>query len=145
MTSKNKKIEKENWQPYCLSNAIETPDGTILQSKNEGDSKTHIDQVSQENYVNAGIGFIVKRTNNKTEYKDLSTWSHQKIEVVRERGLYIKGIYEGTDLIKDIPTSTIQEILRQNNATIKSKSIEVCLTRELIYRLKQKPYVKKIY
>ncbi len=59
---------------YCVYNAIQTPDGTVLWCQTNHDYKTHLDVVSGEFYMNDGTGFCIRRSTNKVPYIDKSKW-----------------------------------------------------------------------
>lgn len=59
---------------YCLYNAIRTPDGTELWCRNLHDCQVYKDTITNEVYMNDGIGFYVRRSMNIVEPRDLSVW-----------------------------------------------------------------------
>lgn len=78
---------------YCIFNAIKTPDGTVLWCKNEHDYNTHKDSVSGEEYMNDGIGYMIRRSVNTVPYEDLSVFTsdtHEKIRTAKFWGSYGK-------------------------------------------------------
>lgn len=75
-----------------IYNAIQTPDGTILESKHRHDYVTHIDKNGEFYMVDGGQGYL-KRSINKIQPKDLTMylepWSeefHEKARKVVKRG-----------------------------------------------------------
>lgn len=71
-------------EPSLLANRIRTPDGTILQSFNRHDYKVHVDKVSGEEYmVDGGLDYV-RRNVNKASAEDLSVWSDDPHEMIRE-------------------------------------------------------------
>jgi len=96
-------------------NAIRTPDGTLLESLNRHDYRTHLDK-NGETYVNDGGNEYIRRSLNKIEAEDLSVYTdspHEQIRKVLRRN--------GTTLLKDISDEWLDNIiiyeedLRPNN------------------------------
>jgi hypothetical protein len=69
---------------YWFKNAIETPDGTILECKTGHDYQVHKDGVSGEEYMNDGIGYYIRRSINEVQYKDLSVTDEDSFGLIRE-------------------------------------------------------------
>lgn len=70
-------------EPHLLANRIQTPDGTILQSYHRHDYKVYTDKNGETYMVDGGLDYI-RRTIPKIPPKDLSVWSDDPHEVVRE-------------------------------------------------------------
>lgn len=96
-----------------VRNAIQTPDGTIIESNHRHDYVSHVDEVDGETYmVDGGLDYI-RRSN---AHKDLSVFMGDGHEVVRANlswGTYGK---DGTEpyhriFLKDMETSHIQACL----------------------------------
>ena len=67
-----------------VRNAIQTPDGTILESKHVHDYRTHIDAITREQYMVDG-GLDYQRTNvNKVPAIDLCVYMEDGHDMVRE-------------------------------------------------------------
>lgn len=67
-----------------IRNAIQTPDGTILESRHRHDYVTHLDKVTGEEYMLDG-GTEYRRSNiNKVSSKDMAVYLEDGIEAVRE-------------------------------------------------------------
>jgi len=67
-----------------LYNAIQTPDGTILESIHVHDYKEYVDTESGELYINDGGLHYIRRSINIIPYKDLSVRVDADIEEIRE-------------------------------------------------------------
>jgi len=99
-----------------VRNAIQTPDGTILESKYRHDYKTYKDAITNEEYmVDGGLDYI--RTNvNKIPAKELYVYIEDGHEKVRESfswGTYGKKGDEEKKwvLLKDLSSNHIKAIL----------------------------------
>ena len=66
-----------------IKNSIRTPDGTILTSRHRHDYQSHLDK-NGEIYVNDGGLSYLKRSVNKEPYEDLSLYSTDSFEKLRE-------------------------------------------------------------
>ena len=80
---------------YCLYNAIRTPDGTVLWCQHRWDYQVHEDQVSNEIYMNDGVGYYTRRSVNGVPYEDLSVWVDDTYLVITDevRGAKFWGTY----------------------------------------------------
>lgn len=78
-----------------LRNAIQTPDGTILESLYRHDYKFHIDKNGNSYSVDGGRDYL-KRNYDVEDFKDLSIIDNGTLEIQRE---YIKW---GTDYDKNM-------------------------------------------
>jgi hypothetical protein len=85
-----------------IRNALQTPDGTILESNYRHDYKTHVDTKNGKTYmVDGGLDYI--RRNMNGDEKDLSVSLDDGHEVVREEmkwGTYGKDGNETLRFIK---------------------------------------------
>lgn len=68
-----------------IKNSIRTPDNTVLTSKNQHDFKSHKDTKSNELYFTDGGTNYIRRSINKIPYEDLSLYSDDPFEKLRER------------------------------------------------------------
>ena len=66
-----------------IKNSIRTPDGTVLTSRHRHDFKSHKDK-NKELYINDGGLSYLKRSVNKETYEDLSIYSTDSFEKLRE-------------------------------------------------------------
>ncbi len=66
-----------------ILNRIRTPDGTILTSRNVHDYKSHKDK-NGEIYMNDGGVEYIRRSVNIEPYEDLSLYSDDPFEILRE-------------------------------------------------------------
>ena len=99
-----------------IYNAIKTPDGTILNSKNRHDYIQHLDK-NGETYINDGGVDYFRRSVNIEPYIDVSLYSdapHEQIREVISRG----GRGENSDeplkyvLLKNIGDEWLQAIIK---------------------------------
>lgn len=71
-------------EPSIIANRIQTPDGTILQSFNRHDFKSHVDKVTGKMYgVDGGCEYL-RRIGSVNDCKDLSVYSTDPHELIRE-------------------------------------------------------------
>ena len=64
-------------------NRIRTPDGTVLTSRNRHDFVSHKDKNGELYYTDGGLSYL-KRSVNKEPYEDLSLYSDDPFEILRE-------------------------------------------------------------
>ena len=64
-------------------NRIRTPDQTVLTSRNVHDYKSHKDKNGELYYTDGGLSYL-KRSVNKEPYEDLSLYSDDPFEKLRE-------------------------------------------------------------
>ncbi len=82
-----------------IANRIQTPDGTILQSFNRHDYKTHLDANGEIYMVDGGLEYL-RRSVNQVPATELSVYvgdDHQHIRTAFHWGTYGKG---GTQVLK---------------------------------------------
>ena len=104
-----------NDERQIVYNAIITPDGTILESRNRHDYVTHLDANGEE-YMNDGGTSYIRRNKNVEEYTDITLYSdspHEKIRECITWGTYgIKGDQPLNFIkLKDMETDHIKNIL----------------------------------
>lgn len=97
-----------------IRNAIRTPDGTILESRNRHDYKQYIDANGKTYAVDGGLDYIRRSMNGDEE--SLDVYSDDPHEIVREAlewGTYGKNGDEPYRLVKlkDMSTNHIQACL----------------------------------
>ena len=67
-----------------IKNSIRTPDGTVLTSRHRHDYQSHKDTKSNEIYINDGGTSYIRRSINEVPYEDLSLYSTDSFEKLRE-------------------------------------------------------------
>ena len=103
-------------EPAIVANRIQTPDGTILQSFNRHDYKTHKDANGHTYMVDGGCDYLRRNMVDKAPYTELSVYSDDPHEMVREamhwgtRGVDGKSPLKYVAL-KDMTTDHIQACL----------------------------------
>ena len=98
-----------------IYSAMQTPDGTILESKHRHDYVTHLDKNGEEYMLDGGYDYQ-RMYINKEKTKDLSLYDdspHEKIREVISRGS--RGI-DGTEplryvLLKDVDDEWLDAII----------------------------------
>ena len=119
-----------------VRNAIQTPDGTILESKHVHDYRTHVDAITGEQYMVDG-GLEYQRTNvNKVPAINLCVYMEDGHDMVREVmrwGTYGKNGDEPLRFIRlmDMEDGHIQACLDTQNL---SKVYRESFENELKYR-----------
>lgn len=71
-------------EKHLILSRIETPDGTILTSTHQHDFKMYLDTISAEQYMLDGGNSYQRTSINKVPFKDLSVYSTDPHETVRE-------------------------------------------------------------
>ena len=66
-----------------IKNSIRTPDGTVLTSRHRHDFKSHKDKNNEIYVCDGGLSYL-KRSVNKETYEDLSLYSTDSFEILRE-------------------------------------------------------------
>lgn len=117
-----------------IRNAIQTPDGTILQSRHRHDYVTHTDKNGKTYMVDGGLDYV-RRSANGDEI-DLCLYDDEPHEVQREVvtwGTYGKDGNQPLQYkaIKDMETDHIKAVL---NECRPSPVIKECMEKELEYR-----------
>ena len=127
-------------EPSIVANRIQTPDGTILQSFNRHDYKTHVDKVTGETYgVDGGCDYL-RRIGDFNNYKDLSVYSDDPHEIIREAMHWgTRGVNGDQPLkyipLKDMTTDHIQACLDTQYSM--HPHFRVAMQNELKYRKTQ--------
>lgn len=130
-------MEEDNSK--ILLNRIKTPDGTILTSHHTHDYVTHVDKNGYEYMVDGGTSYLRRNIYEDAPYEEMSVYSNEPIEIIRENvewGTYGK---EGKGnlkyvKIKDMETEHIHAILSNHYC---SSEYEDVFFRELEYRSKK--------
>lgn len=135
---------------YCLYNAIKTPDGTVLWCETNHDYKIHNDLVSGEQYMNDGLGSMIRRSVNQVPYEDLSVWvDTENIELTEEVrnakfwGSYGKGGREPKKILclAEMSNKHIEAIL-DTQYHIRGTMFHKLFELELLYRTGKRIYLE---
>jgi hypothetical protein len=107
--------ELEQFNTNIVRNAIQTPDGTILESTHQHDYVTHIDTNGESYMVDGGRAYI-RRSVNTEKAKSLNVTLEDDISIIREHytwGSYGKSGDEELSLVllKDMSNTHIQAIV----------------------------------
>ena len=118
-----------------IKNSIRTPDGTVLESRHRHDYKSHKDK-NNEIYTNDGGLSYFKRSVNKEPYEDLSLYSTDSFEILRENitwGTFGKNGNEPLHYksISDMSNNHITAILSQYKLAEYMKEL---FEKEMAYR-----------
>jgi len=124
-----------------IRNAIETPDGTILESEHQHDYKSHTDAITGEVYVVDGGKDYLRRSLNKIPAKDLTVTTNDPFEVQREFFKWGSILQESANgytvkqyrALKSLSTSHILAILRTQQQII-GTYVEKLMLMELAFR-----------
>lgn len=113
---------EDRLKPYPVTNAIKTPDGTVLQSRHRHDFVTHHDIKSGERYILDG-GLEYKRTSmNEHPAKDISLDSSAPWKDIR-KVVYLPKLsnifltQEKLSLLPEKELETRFNIFRKDNST----------------------------
>ncbi len=85
-----------------IANRIRTPDGTILQSFNRHDYKTHLDKNGEVYMVDGGCEYI-RRSVNNVPAEELSVYADSPFSIVREAMHWGTRGKDGTQPLTYIP------------------------------------------
>ena len=118
-----------------IKNSIRTPDGTVLTSRHRHDFKSHKDKNNEIYVCDGGLSYL-KRSVNKETYEDLSLYSTDSFEKLRE------GIEWGTfgkngdeelhyKSISNMSSNHIKSILSQIKL---AEYMEELFEKEMAYR-----------
>ena len=117
-----------------IRNSIQTPDGTILESKHRHDYRTHMDENGKFYMVDGGLDYC--RCSYNGDEKDMCLYDdapHDVQRTILAWGTYGKGRNEPLHfiLIKDMETDHILSVLSECSPRSVIKS---CMEKELLYR-----------
>lgn len=125
-----------------LYNAIRTPDGTVLESKHVHDYVTHEDTISGEQYMVDGGTYYRKRNRNKVPYEDLSLYTGDNFQDIRE---VVRWGSRGKDGRQPVQFKKLSEmsnnhlfnlIIYFQNGMVENDKMERIVKEELDYRIK---------
>ena len=71
-----------NMEERLIYNAIQTPDGTILESRSRHDYKTYVDANGKEYMIDGGLDYMRRSANG--DEKDISIWNFHPHVTIRE-------------------------------------------------------------
>jgi len=119
-----------------ILNQIRTPDGTILTSYHTHHNVTYVDANGERYVIDGGLDYL-RRSSNKTPYKELSQYDNQPFSEIRKYlhvCEYNNGCHEPSQCIpiKDLEKSYIESILEEALPEV----LQDYLPEELIYRKK---------
>ena len=98
---------------HIVCNQIQTPDGTILKSFYRHDYVEHVDKVSGELYCNDGGNDYFRRSINKVPYIDMTVYSDDSFEVIRENSHWGTMTKDGIvmDVVSNLSNKHIENII----------------------------------
>ena len=104
-----------NSRAKLIRNAIQTPDGTILESRHRHDYKTHKDENGETYMIDGGLDYI-RTTINKTPPKSLAVYDSDPHELKRGACLWgTRGINGDQPLryisVADMDTSHLEAVI----------------------------------
>lgn len=118
-------------------NRIQTPDGTILTSRNVHDYVTHVDKITGEEYMVDGGHEYLRRNVNKIEATDMTLYDDSPFEIIREN--YDWGTYgkDGKQALKFVKLSEMSD--SHINALLGKKYVKgfvrELIEKESLYRI----------
>lgn len=124
-------------EPGILANRIQTPDGTILQSYNRHDYKTYTDKNGFTYMVDGGCDYLRRNSNLEAPHKELSVYSDDTHEEIREAMHWGTRGVDGTEplryvALKEMTTEHITACLETQK--FMHLSFRVAMENELQYR-----------
>lgn len=132
---------------YIILNRIKTPDGTILTSYSVHDYKEHKDLVIGEVYTVDGGTKYIRRSANKVPYIEMSIYSDEPFEIIREN--FHRGTWDnqGNRVWKKMSEMSDDHLLNCINYNIKLGLPKDCFAnqmykKELDYRIENNIYLK---
>ena len=132
-----------------IYNCIRTPDGTLLHSKSVHDYITHVDANGEE-YMNDGGNCYLRRNVNKEPYTELTVYSDEPIEEVRE--VFSWGTYgESQDYSKGITFVVLKSLSNAHIIAILDTQTHLpewrreIFRRELAFREANNIFIKDTY
>ena len=109
-----------------------TPDGFVLESKNRHDYVTHKDANGDVYMVDGGRDYVRHSVNN-VPMEDVSVYSDDPIEVVREH--LVRYSMNGPVLLKDMTPEHLVACVRYNEERgLGLDCVTIQYMRELVYR-----------
>ena len=122
-----------------LANVIETPDGTLLYSRNGLEYNSHTDKINGEVYIVDGAYDYLKRTtSNNVPYIERSVYTDSPFEEIRKyfcRGSYGKNGDEDLHYIKlcDLTDEHLENIIAYEEK-LKYTNLNGLFIKEKYYR-----------
>lgn len=92
-----------------LCNRIRTPDGTILESLHRHDYRTYVDKNGLEYMVDGGLDYARRNVHNEHPYEELSVYSDDPHEVIRQAFKWGTRGVDGKQPIKFIPLQELTD------------------------------------
>lgn len=115
-----------------LVRMFRTPDGTVLKSQSTHDYASH-DDANGETYIIDGGTSYLRTSVNKIPMKDISVWSDDPIEEVREH--LVRYSVDGPVLLKDMTLEHLFGCIAYNNERGHGTCIHnIQYAREIAYR-----------
>ena len=132
--------------PDIIRNAIQTPDGTILESRHRHDCAIHKDSVTGETYMTDGGRDYLRRSTNVVPAKDLSVTTADPFDVQRWAftwTTYGKDGRQAPRVIKlcDMSNSHITAIL-ETQRHIDNTYVKQLFKQELKHRIQNNIYIQ---
>lgn len=124
-------------EPALIANRIRTPDGTILQSYNRHDFKSHLDANGETYVVDGGLDYLRRSGGHTVRFEDLSVYSDDPHEMIREAMHWGTRGVDGKEslryiALKDMTTDHIQACLDTQYQML--PHFRIAMQNELSYR-----------
>lgn len=94
---------------HLVYNAIQCPDGTILNSRSRHDFQRHVQEDGREYYVDGGLSYQ-RIGYSDMEYKNISVYSDDPIEDIREVFLWTRRLDENNEMLPEPEHLLLKEI-----------------------------------
>lgn len=133
-----------------ICNQIQTPDGTILKSLYRHDYNEHVDNISGELYIVDGGNAYLKRSVNEVPYAEMTVYSDDTFEVIRENSHWGTMTKEGVvmDVVSNLSNKHVENIIiylkdLSVRQSCKQDRIEI-FEKELEYRKEHGIYIEDL-
>lgn len=131
---------EEEGQPKLVYNAIQCPDGTVIESRYQHHFVSHIQDDGREYFVDGGLAYQ-RIGHSDREYIDLSLYDTDSIELIRERFTWGRNMDANNNLLPETQYIKLKDLadghldaLVEFTKTHAAKVVNGLMIREQNYR-----------